>query len=105
MVLPPPQPISRIAASLSIETCFNPQSVNLECRRFIPRRFHRPSQPVGFRSWFSNLLARLMLMLSSIDTKPGGTRVTPAFPAIVGHLGPELRVTVKNSTGSLLGRA
>ena len=39
------------------------------------------------------------MMLSSIDTKRGVPKVTSAFPAIVGHLGSVLRVTVKNSTG------
>src|SRR6516225_7790939 len=68
MVLPPPQPISSIAASLSIETCFSPQSVNLECRRFIPRRFHRPSQPVGFRNWLSRLLESHMMIFSLVNT-------------------------------------
>ena len=33
--------------------------------------------------------------LASASSPFDRTRVTPAFPAIVGHLGPELRVTVK----------
>src|SRR5215469_8837428 len=49
MVLPPPQPTSRILECLSICKCRRPQSVNPECEAFIIHKNGLPTHREGFR--------------------------------------------------------
>src|SRR5262250_1744490 len=73
MVLPPPQPTSRILEFLLICTCRRPQSVNPECEAFIIHKNGLPTHREGFRTWWIRYQPAPTAAAYRTATHPHGT--------------------------------